>query len=78
MQRKMPREKRKLVNRPSQAAFVEETPESMIELHSDVVRAVIRDVVDNLNRRRLQLHSDVVRDVLDKLNLREFNYLSLA
>ena len=35
---KMPCEKRKLVNRPSQAAPpVEETPESMVELHSNVV-----------------------------------------
>ena len=75
---KMPREKIKLVNRPSQAAPVEETPESMVELHNDAVVAVIRDVVSKLNRRRLQLHSDVVRDVFNKLNLKEFNYLPLA
>ena len=31
MQREMPHEKRKLVNRPSQAAPVEETPESIVE-----------------------------------------------
>ena len=57
---------------------MEETAESMVKLHSDVVRAVIRDVVSKLNCRQLQLHSDVVRDVLNKLNLREFNYLPLA
>ena len=57
---------------------MEETPESMVELHSDVVLVLIRDVISKHNRRRLQLHSDVVRDVLNKLNLREFNYLPLA
>ena len=50
----------------------------MVELHSDVVLVLIRDVISKRNRRRLQLHSDVVRDVLNKLNLREFNYLPLA
>jgi hypothetical protein len=50
---KMPRENRKLVNRPSQVAPVEETSESMIELHSDMTRSVIRDVVSKRNHKRL-------------------------